>query len=217
MKKAPEIRPECVETLLDKKFIRVFDLQYAPGRHYYDATRREKENLAALKTDAEFRTMLPDAVTCFVVLHIKDDEPRLLLSYEYRYPAGRFLLSPPAGLIDDADRREKNPLFSAAIREIREETGISFGPGDKIQTVAPLLFSSPGMTDESNALVAAEIWLPDGSSLNQSGAEETECFSGFCPVTKREAKELLKESRDEKGFPYSVYTWMALSWFIAAT
>ena len=36
----PIIREENVKTLLDAKFIRVFDLQYAEGKHYFDATRR---------------------------------------------------------------------------------------------------------------------------------------------------------------------------------
>ena len=51
----PEIRKECVVPLLDKRFIRVYDLQYAPGKHYFDATRRSLDDLAAVKTDEELR------------------------------------------------------------------------------------------------------------------------------------------------------------------
>ena len=98
MENRPIIKKEQVETVYDSRFIKVFDLQYEPGKHYFDATRRAKDNLAAVKSDEEFRQMLPDAVSCVVILKIRGQEPRLCLSREYRYPAGHFLLSVPAGL-----------------------------------------------------------------------------------------------------------------------
>ncbi len=36
----PNITKETTETLLETKFLKVFDLQYAPGKHYFDATRQ---------------------------------------------------------------------------------------------------------------------------------------------------------------------------------
>ena len=165
----PIIKKENVRPLFDSKFIKVFDLQYEEDKHYFDATRRSMERLAATKSDGEFRAMLPDAVTCVVILSIPDQEPMLLLSKEYRYPAGQFLLSPPAGLLDPEDELAKSPILTAAIREIREETGISLKE-DALSIINPLLFSSPGMTDESNALVCAVANLSDLSSLSQKGA-----------------------------------------------
>ena len=100
MENRPIIKKEQVETVYDSRFIKVFDLQYEPGKHYFDATRRSVENLAAVKNDEEFKQMLPDAVSCVVILKISGQEPRLCLSREYRYPAGQFLLSVPAGLLD---------------------------------------------------------------------------------------------------------------------
>ncbi len=147
------IKKENVSPVYDSRFIRVFDLQYAPGRHYFDATRREREKLAAIKTDEEFKAMLPDAVSCVVILKVAGQESLLVLSREYRFPAGRFLLSVPAGLLDPEDAAEETPVFAAAKRELYEETGLALEPGDSIRMVNPLLFSTPGMTDESNALV----------------------------------------------------------------
>jgi len=212
--KGPTITEEQVKTLLDTPFLRVFDLQYAQGRHYYNASRRSLENLAAVKTDEAFRAMLPDAVTCIVILRTPGEEPRLMLMREYRYPAGRMLTSPPAGLVDPADREKDNPLFSAAKREIREEAGIASEPS-RMEVVNPLLFSSPGMTDESNALVLAVYDLPDMSQLNQDGAEGSELFDGFILLTRQEAEEILRAGRDEDGVFYSVYTWTALTWFVS--
>ena len=211
----PIIREENVKTLLDAKFIRIFDLQYAEGKHYFDATRRPLEKLVATKTDDEFKKMLPDAVGCVVILKIKDDEPKLLLAKEYRYPAGQFLLSPPAGLLDAEDETAADPVLSAARREIEEETGLTLSEKDSLTVINPLLFSSPGMTDESNALACAVIHLNDTSALTQQGAVGSELFEGFELLTAADAHEILKNGRDREGLFYSVYTWAALMYFIS--
>ena len=43
----PIIKKENVRPLFDSKFIKVFDLQYEEDKHYFDATRRSMERLAA--------------------------------------------------------------------------------------------------------------------------------------------------------------------------
>lgn len=214
-KQAPVIREEHVEELLDKRFIRVYDLQYAPGKHYYNATRRRKEDLVALKGEQEAKTMLPDAVSCVVVVEEAGHEPRLLLSMEYRYPAGRFLLSVPAGLIDPADREGPDPLRTTAIREIHEETGLIVGPQDTVTIINPCVYSTPGMTDECNALVGVHLHVQDLSALSQAGAEGSECFDGFVLLTREQARQVLVDGRDAHGNFYSVYTFCALCWFVA--
>jgi len=270
----PDITKECVKSLLDTKFIKVYDLQYAEGKHYYDATRRSAEELIATKTDEDFKKMLPDAVTCAVILvgdgkkgivgELGKDgmfEPRLLLSREFRYPAGRFLLSPPAGLIDPEDKEgylcalldESNKisetelrrladeaLISTAKREIKEETGLTVGPDDDIFVINQLLFSTPGMTDESNALVCAVIDVEDAlkaeavkENLSYGEASKTDCvklienilttegavgsevFDGFVLVTEAEAREIIKKGRDSYDNFFSVYTWCVLMYFVS--
>lgn len=211
----PVISKDNVKPLFDSKFIKVFDLQYEEGKHYYDATRRALDRLTAVKSDEEFRRMLPDAVTCAVILRVKDEEPKLLLTEEYRYPTGQFLLSPPAGLLDAEDEASANPILSAARREIKEETGIEITEGDSLFIINPLLFSSPGMTDESNALVCAAVNLEDLSSLSQKGAVGSECFDGFLLLSADEAREILNIGKDTNGIFYSVYTWACLMYFVS--
>ncbi|MBQ6806574.1 MAG: NUDIX hydrolase [Lachnospiraceae bacterium] len=211
----PIISKENVKSLFESKFIKVFDLQYEEGKHYFNATRRPLEKLVATKSDEEFRTMLPDAVTCIVILKVKDESPKLLLTKEYRYPTGQFLLSPPAGLLDAEDETEENPILSAARREIKEETGLELQENDSLFIINPLLFSSPGMTDESNGLVCAVINLDNLASLSQEGAVGTECFDGFKLLTIEEAREMLKNGKDENGIFYSVYTWASLMYFVS--
>lgn len=210
-----KIPQHCVETLLDKKFVRVFDLQYAEGRHYFDATRRRKEDLVATMTEEQFTHMLPDAVSCVVILEMKGSEPLLLLDREYRYPVGRYVLSIPAGLIDEEEKDGADPVLSAAEREIFEETGLRLQQGDRISLINPLLFSTPGMTDESNALVCAVIRVDDLSALRQDGAVGGEMFDGFCLTTLEQAKTYLASGRDAYGRSYSIFTWAALMWFVS--
>ena len=211
----PTIKKENVKPLFDSKFIKVFDLQYEEGKHYYDATRRSLDRIAAVKSSEEFRAMLPDAVTCVVILNIKDEEPKLLLSKEYRYPAGQFLLSPPAGLLDPEDAGTENPILTAAKREIKEETGLTITEKDSLFVINPLLFSSPGMTDESNALACAVVRLEDKSGLSQDGAVGSECFDGFELLSKEEAMEILKNGKDKDDIFYSVYTYCCLMYFVS--
>ena len=100
----PQIQKEHITPLFESKYIKVFDLEYEKGKHYYDATRRPLDHLMAIKTDEEFQSALPDAVTCVVILQLPDEEAKLLLTREFRYPTGQFLLSPPAGLLDEEDK-----------------------------------------------------------------------------------------------------------------
>ena len=152
-----------IKSLFESKFIKVFDLQYQEGRHYYNATRRDEEDLVAAKSTEEFKKMLPDAVSCVVIWNPSGDdeksghEPCLLMNREFRYPTGQYLLSVPAGLIDPEDCTGDNdntaPLIKTAMRELHEETGLKVIEKDTVSVINPCLFSTPGMTDESNALV----------------------------------------------------------------
>ena len=210
----PDMIKENVDTLCETKFLKLYDYRYLEGKHYYCSSRRKTEDLVAIKSDETFKTMLPDAVTIAVVLHLPNEKPKLLLSYEYRYPVGRFLLSPIAGLLDPEDSECDDPLRSGAVREIFEETGIKVSEKDKITILNPCAFSTPGMTDESNAFLSADITLPDTSMLNQTGAVGTELFNGFELVSVDEAKEIYKSGKDKYGNTFSLATWAVLGWFV---
>ena len=210
-----EVRKDRIETLYETKFLNIYDLEYQDGKHYFEASRRNKEDLVVQQTGKEYQEMLPDAVTIAVILHLPGGETRLLMSYEYRYPIGQFLLSPVAGLLDPEDKKDENPLISAAIREIHEETGLTVKESDSVRVLNPCALSSPGMTDESNAFLCAEITLDNLEDLNQSGAEGSELFDGFELLDRERAMEIFRTGRDEHGNFYSLATWMVLSIFLS--
>ena len=203
-----------IETLYESRFLKCYDLRYEEGKHYYAASRREKAELVAGMADGDFRTMLPDAVTVAVVLRLPGGDTRLLMNYEYRYPVGQFLLSPVAGLLDPEDRESADPLVSAAIREIREESGLTVKETDRVYVLNPCAFCTPGITDESNAFLCAEIALEDLGELSQSGAVGTEQFQGFELLDRERARKIFREGRDERGNFYSLAAWMVLAIFL---
>lgn len=214
-----------IKSLFESKFIKVFDLQYREGRHYYNATRRDEEDLVAAKSTEEFKKMLPDAVSCVVICNPSDDdeksghEPCLLMNREFRYPTGQYLLSVPAGLIDPEDCTGDNDntasLIKTAMRELHEETGLKVTEKDTVSVINPCLFSTPGMTDESNALVKIVLNRDSLNGMSQEGAVGGELFDGFDLLTKAQAKKILEDGVDEHGIYYSVYTWAALTYFVA--
>jgi ADP-ribose pyrophosphatase len=205
---------DSIETLYESRFLKCYDLRYAEGKHYYAASRRGKDDLVAQMTDDEFRAMLPDAVTVAVVLHLPGGDNRLLMTYEYRYPVGQYLLSPVAGLLDPEDRESADPLVSAAIREIREESGLTVRESDRVTVLNPCAFCTPGITDESNAFLCAEITLNDLSELNQNGAVGAERFDGFELLDRERAQKIFRSGRDEHGNFFSLAAWMVLSIFL---
>ena len=213
-----------IKSLFESKFIKVFDLQYQEGRHYYNATRRDEEDLVAAKSTEEFKKMLPDAVSCVVIWNPSGDdeksghEPCLLMNREFRYPTGQYLLSVPAGLIDPEDCTGDNdntaPLIKTAMRELHEETGLKVIEKDTVSVINPCLFSTPGMTDEGNALVYISINRDEMPKMNHDGAEGSEVFEGFRLVSKEDAEEYLCKGRDEHGMYYPLFTWAALMFFM---
>lgn len=205
-----------IEKILDRKYVRVFDIQYEEGKHYYDSSRRDESELMALCSDKPADAIIPDAVSCAVVLEPRDAAPLLLMTREYRYPVGRYLLSPPAGLIDDADRElgRDVAIRNTAIRELKEETGITFKDGDSFEVINPLLLSSPGMTDECNAMVRMTIHNADLGELTQTGCVGSELFDGFELLTVEDAERIMINGCDDRGVFYSTYTWIALADFV---
>ncbi len=201
----------------DAGFLKMYDYEYKKDQHYYWTSRRKKDDLIAAVPDADHRNIQADAVSCFVILNIKDQPLRLLLNWEFRYPAGQYIMSVPAGIIDKEDKANERTLEITAARELYEETGILLTEEDEITVVNPCVYSTPGLTDETNALVYISINRDEMPELNHGHAEGSEKFEGFCLVTKEEAQEYLSTGRDKRGMFYPLYTWAALMFFMGTT
>ena len=64
----PVITKEKVKTIYENRFLKAYDLQYEEGKHYYVASRRALNELTAIMNDDEIKNMVPDAVSCAVIL-----------------------------------------------------------------------------------------------------------------------------------------------------
>lgn len=85
-----------------------------------------------------------------------DEDDRVVLIHQYRYPVGRRLWELPAGLLDVAG---EDPLRTAQ-RELAEEVGLAAESWSVLADIA----SSPGFTDQSERIFLAggltEVGLP---------------------------------------------------------
>lgn len=138
----------------------------------------------------------PDAVLIAAVL--MQDEPRHILTAEYRVPIGGYELGFPAGLIGPNETAEE-----AATREFREETGLEL----KVGKVSPLnLYSTPGMTDESCQIVFGQAeGTPNPKFLEPSESIYTHL------LTKQKILEIIFQDQ-----PLGCIGWGCKAWPIVA-
>lgn len=229
-----------VELISDKKFLKFFDIQYDEGRHYYAATRRDLGGTFAVLSEKEGKFSIPDAVTVVFVIKDTFGNSYLYMNYEYRYAAGRFLLSPPAGLIDENEKSyaessikdiisnnaNEEELFEAygrivfeiykntSVRELKEETGYD-AKDAQFTVLSNLVFSSPGMSDESNAFIKCVLTVDDIERCGDASPDGSELFRGRELISKEQARKLINDGRDKFGNFYSIYTYCALKEFLS--
>jgi len=106
----------------------------------------------------------PDAAI-IVPYHRRED--KLVVIKEFRVPVGDYQYGFPAGLLDPGEELE-----TTAARELHEETGLALV---RVYRHSPAIFSSAGLSDESIAMVFAEV---DGtpSVRYNSDSEDIEIF-----------------------------------------
>jgi len=88
----------------------------------------------------------------------------LIVTKEYRVPIKGYEWGFPAGLIDPGE----DPV-DTAVRELKEETGFI---ADKILEVSPLIYNSPGMSDEGVYIVYVDV-TTEGEKCLQSTEDIT--------------------------------------------
>lgn len=190
-------RIKNIVPLAETKFLNLYNAEYlnkkGEVKHWMIASRKDIKTLnSQLFEDKKEKT---DAVA-IVAMH--NDLKKLVLVRQYRVPLNDYLYELPAGLVDgDED------LFTAAKRELFEETGLSLLEIDTTKKTLPL-YASAGMTDESIALVYC-ICDGEASTLNLEDDEDLEVIL----VSRDEARDLL--DRDVK---MDVKTYLILQSFV---
>ena len=154
-------------------FITRYDIEYMTEtglRKDYEMISRDPgidsfEGLRRKKTDA-----------VVMVIHDESGE-RILLNREYRMATGEWVYNFPAGLIDEGEE-----IRTAAVRELREETGLHI---DSIDDVWKESYSAVGFSNEMCAVIVGTA----SGEFCQSSSEMEEIEAGW--FTKAQVRDLL--------------------------
>ena len=130
-----------IEKKTNTKFLNFYEVEaiHRDGKisPYYVASRAKE--ISQLKAVTHRND--PDGVILYGVYGEEMD--KVVLIRQYRYPLGGYVYEFPAGLVEPGE-----DMLSAAIREMYEETGLTFTPKEAGSYSRPF-FTTIGMTDES--------------------------------------------------------------------
>ena len=122
----------------------------------------------------------PDGVIIYGVYG--EEQDRVVLIRQYRYPLGDYVYEFPAGLVEEGEE-----MGAAGVREMYEETGLTFTPVDAGCYSRPF-FTTVGMTDESCGMVFGYC-TGTPTSIHEEASEEIQVIL----ADRGEAKRILRE------------------------
>lgn len=143
---------------------------------YYMASRAKDASLLKAVTHKN----QPDGVILYGVYG--DAKDRVVLIRQYRYPLGDYVYEFPAGLVEEGEE-----MAAAGIREMYEETGLTFTPVDAGSYSRPF-FTTIGMTDESCSTVFGYC-SGEPTSVHEEASEEIQVIL----ADREEARRILRE------------------------
>ena len=147
---------------------------------YYLASRGKREDELKLRT----RINRPDGVVIFGVKRGNTPaQDRVVLVRQYRYTIDDYIYELPAGLVEEGE-----DYHLAAVREMKEETGLTLHPLTVEERYERPFFTTIGMTDESCAAVYGYV---EGTICDsfQEDSEEIEVVL----ADRKEAARILQE------------------------
>ncbi|MDP4144989.1 MAG: NUDIX hydrolase [Bacillota bacterium] len=169
-------------SLKETKFLNLYDAEYhnkkGNEKHWIIASRKNYPTLTQ-----QFFEGKKGKVDAVVIVAYHVESKKLVFIKQFRVPLNDYVYELPAGLLDNDEKAE-----TAVARELKEETGLSLieinykKSRDKV-------FLSPGMTDESVALV----YCTCKGEISSDYLEDDENIEALL-VSRSEAEELLKEN-----------------------
>lgn len=170
-----------ITKLTDKRFVNLyqFDGKNSKGyeSHYMVASRSEKtDNLKAVT-----HTISADGVAIYSLYGENHD--KVVLIKQYRYPIDSYIYEFPAGLVEKGE-----DFNTAAIRELHEETGLTFTPIQVNPMYTVPRYTTVGLTDETCAIAFGYAT----GEISQNYLEKSEEIE-IVLADKEEVKRILKE------------------------
>lgn len=172
-----------IEQLTHNPFVNLYDLSVEnrvgnPGKYYVASRAKTVEEL-----ELTTKRQKPDGVIIFSLYGEKHD--RVVLVRQYRYALDNYIYEFPAGLVEPGE-----DYHTSAVREMREETGLTLHPLKVDEIYEKPYYSTIGMTDECCATVYG---YADGkiSGDRLEDSEEIEVVI----ADREEVRRILREER----------------------
>lgn len=172
-----------IEQCTQNRFVNLYnlDVTHKDGRKskYFVASRAKKtEELKCVTGENP-----PDGVVIYALHGEKKD--KVVLVRQFRYTIGTYVYEFPAGLVEPGE-----DYHEAAVRELKEETGLTFSPLAVDEMYEKAAYTTVGMTDEACATVygyaAGEV-----SEAYMEASEDIEIVL----ADRSEVRRILKEER----------------------
>ena len=169
-----------IEKKTDNRFLNFYEFEaiHRDGKaspYYVSSRARQVSELKAVSHQNK-----PDGVILYGVYGEARD--KVVLIRQYRYPLGDYVYEFPAGLVEDGE-----DMLQAAIREMHEETGLTFTPRQSDSYSRPF-FTTIGMTDESCGTVFGYC-SGTPTNENQEASEEIQVVL----ADREECRRILRE------------------------
>ncbi len=172
-----------IEKKTDNRYLNFYDLDVENGKGhkgtYYLASRAKK------KEEMEILTKETKAHGVVIYSLYGENRDRVVLVRQYRYTIDNYIYELPAGIVE-----ENEDFHDAAVRELREETGLTLHPLSVDSMYEKPYYTTIGMTDECCATVYG---YADGTGRTdlQDASEEIEIVL----ADRDEVRRILKEER----------------------
>lgn len=172
-----------IEQLTHNSFVNLYDLSIEnrvgnPGK-YYVASRAKNDAELELVT----KRQKPDGVIIYSLYGEKRD--RVVLIRQYRYTIDGYIYELPAGLVEPGE-----DYHASAVREMREETGLTLYPLRVDTIYEKPFYTTIGMTDECCGTVYGYAEGEISSDRLEDG-EEIEVVL----ADREEVRRILREER----------------------
>lgn len=174
-------RVKSVKKMTENPYLNLYDFEVEKrngrvGKYYVASRQKGEESLKALTHKNN-----SDGVIIYGVYGEKRD--RVVLVRQFRYPINDYVYEFPAGLVEQGES-----MAEAGIREIYEETGLSFEPKVTEGPYTRPFFTTVGMTDESCGTIYGYC---SGTPSNEH-EEESEDIQ-IVLADREECRRILKE------------------------
>lgn len=176
-------RIKKIEQCTHNPFVNLYDLQvcHKNGKEgkYYVASRAKSAEQLKMNTGEN----PPDGVVIYALYGETHD--RVVLVRQFRYPLGDYVYELPAGLVEFGE-----DFHRAAVRELKEETGLTFTPLSVEEMYERPAFTSVGMTDES----CATVYGYASGEISRDYMEESEDIE-IILADRNEIRRILREEK----------------------